>query len=51
MSVHKSLKLKNALVRQRNVLTRAERIEILKARGEWKDGERIYGLRKTRAEQ
>ncbi len=49
MSVHKSLKLKNSLSRQRNVLTRPERIELMKSRGLWKDGDKIYGLRKTRA--
>lgn len=48
MSVHKSLKLKNALVRARNVLTRKERIEIMKARGKWDQGRSIYGLPKTR---
>ena len=51
MSVHKSLKLQNALVRHRNVFTRAERIEILKARGVWKDGDKIRGLQKTRTDK
>ena len=48
MSVHKSLKLKNSLERERNVLTRNERIELMKERGEWKDAQSIYGIPKTR---
>jgi small basic protein (TIGR04137 family) len=48
MSVHKSLKLKGGLARERNVLTRIERIELMKERGEWKQGQSIYGLKKTR---
>ena len=51
MSVHKSLKLKNALVRARNVLTRTERIELMKERGQWKEGQPIYGLPKTRTDK
>jgi len=49
MSVHKSLKLKGSLKRERNVLTRAERIELMKSRGAWEKGRSIYGLPKTRA--
>ncbi|MHC4163209.1 MAG: small basic protein [Planctomycetota bacterium] len=51
MSVHKSLKLKGSLKRARNVMTRAERIELMKARGAWKEGRSIYGLPKTRADK
>lgn len=50
MSVHKSLKLKNTLVRARNVWSRAERIAKLKERNLWKEGQSIYGLRKTRTD-
>ncbi|MHC4971655.1 MAG: small basic protein [Planctomycetota bacterium] len=50
MSVHKSLKLKGSLQRARNVLRRAERIELMKARGAWKKGRSIYGLPKTRVD-
>ena len=46
MSVHKSLKLKNQLVGRRNVLSREERLKYLQDAGEWKDGDRIYGLPK-----
>ena len=51
MSVHKSLKLKNTLERSRNVMTRAERIERLKERGRWKEGDSIYALPKTRTDK
>lgn len=50
MSVHKSLKLKGSLKRARNVLTRAERIEVMQERGAWKKGRSIYGLPKTRVD-
>ena len=50
MSVHKSLKLKNTLVRTRNVLTRAERLLVLEEQGKWQKGQSIYGLPKTRTE-
>lgn len=49
MSVHKSLKLKGSLKRERNVLTREERIKIMEERGTWKKGDSIYGVPKTRA--
>jgi len=30
------------------MLKRFERVEVLKKRGQWKEGERITGLRKTK---
>lgn len=48
MSQHKSLQGSNGIVRKRNVLKRFERVEILKRRGQWKDGDRVMGLRKTK---
>jgi len=33
---------------KRSVLKRFERVELLKQRGQWKDGDRIMGLRKTK---
>jgi small basic protein (TIGR04137 family) len=48
MSIHKSLKTKSKLVRARNVLTRAERIEVLERTHRWKDGDNVLGLPKTR---
>ena len=48
MSIHKSLKLKGGMQRQRNVVTRKERIELMKERGTWVEGRSIYALPKTR---
>jgi len=47
MSIDPSLKLKNALVRHRNVLTRAERIDILKDEERWSEGDPVMGLPKV----
>ena len=51
MSQHPSFKkgLTGAL-NKRSVLKRFERVEILKRNGQWKDGDRVVGLRKTKAE-
>jgi len=48
MSMHKSLRLKSALKRERNVLGRYERILVMKERGTWTEGRSIYALPKTR---
>ena len=48
MSQHSSLKSTGGLVIKRNVLKRFERVEILKKRGQWKTGDRVQGLRKTK---
>jgi small basic protein (TIGR04137 family) len=48
MSIHKSLKLKNTLERQRSVLTRWERIEKLMEQDRFKDGDSVVGLPKVR---
>ncbi len=48
MSQHSSLKSANKITAQRNVLKRFERIDILRARGKWKEGDRAYGLPKTK---
>jgi small basic protein (TIGR04137 family) len=48
MSQHNSLKSGGGLVVKRNVLKRFERVEILKKRGQWKAGDRVQGLRKTK---
>lgn len=49
MSMHTSLKSGSKIQVKRNVLKRFERIDIMKARGKWKDGDRAYGLPKTKA--
>jgi small basic protein (TIGR04137 family) len=48
MSQHRSLRAASTLGGKRNVLKRYERLEILKAKGEWSEGKRITGLRKTK---
>ena len=48
MSIHKSLKLKNTLARQRSVLTRWERIEKLSEQERWSVGDPVTGLPKVR---
>lgn len=50
MSIHKSLKLKNTLARDRSVLTRWERIEKLLDQERWKDGDSVLGLPKVRTQ-
>jgi len=50
MSQHKSLQGPSGIVVKRNVLKRFERVELLKKRGQWKDGDRVQGLRKTKPE-
>jgi small basic protein (TIGR04137 family) len=48
MSQHKSLQGASGLVVKRNVLKRFERVEILRKRNQWKTGDRVVGLRKTK---
>jgi len=48
MTMDKSLKVHRGLVRSRSVLTRAERIERLKASERWKPGDSPLGLPKVR---
>ncbi len=50
MSQHPSLRAASTLGGKRNVLKRFERTELLKKRGQRKDGDRITGLRKTKPE-
>ncbi|KPK37800.1 MAG: hypothetical protein AMJ65_13770 [Phycisphaerae bacterium SG8_4] len=47
MSIDPSLKIKGALTRHRNVLTRAERIEKLKDEEQWVEGDSLLGLQKV----
>ncbi|UCF43040.1 MAG: small basic protein [Planctomycetota bacterium] len=47
MSVDRSLKIKGALRRHRNVLTRAERIEKLKEEERWTEGDSVFALAKV----
>jgi small basic protein (TIGR04137 family) len=47
MSIDPSLKIKGALSRHRNVLTRAERIDQLKEEQRWSEGDSLLGLPKV----
>ncbi len=51
MSQHPSLKAADKITAKRNVLKRFERIDILRKRGKWKEGDRAVGLPKTKPEQ
>ena len=48
MSIDKSLRRKNTLERARNVLTRGERIKVLKDEERWQEGRSPYALPKVR---
>ena len=50
MSQHTSLKSASRIATKRNVLKRFERVDLLRARGKWKDGDRGYGLPKTKGQ-
>jgi small basic protein (TIGR04137 family) len=47
MSLDRSLKSANALIRHRNVLTRAERLAKLTEQDKWNDSKSVYGLPKV----
>ncbi len=47
MSIDRSFKVKGALSRHRNVLKRAERVEILKSEERWSEGDSLLGLPKV----
>lgn len=47
MSIDRSLKVKGALTRHRNVLSRNERIEALREEDRWEEGDDVTGLPKV----
>ncbi|KAF0093037.1 MAG: hypothetical protein E1N59_3227 [Puniceicoccaceae bacterium 5H] len=50
MSQHPSFKAGGSGKKKaRNVLKRFERVALLRQRGEWKEGDRVQGLKKTLA--
>tara|TARA_B100000959_G_scaffold280059_1_gene341241 strand:- start:474 stop:629 length:156 start_codon:yes stop_codon:yes gene_type:complete len=51
MSQHKSFHPPGGNIKKRNVLKRFERIELLKKRTQWKDGDRVTGLVKTKPDE
>jgi small basic protein (TIGR04137 family) len=50
MSQHRSLRAAAMLAAKKNVMKRFERVELLKKRGQWKEGDRVTALRKTKPE-
>ena len=50
MALHPSLRATSTLGAKRNVLKRFERVALLKKRSQWKTGDRVTGLRKTKPE-
>lgn len=48
MSIDKSLKKPSGVVRNRNVLKRAERIQVLREQDRWTEGQSPVGLPKVR---
>lgn len=48
MSLHKSLKVGGQIRKKRNVMKRFERIDALKEDGRLKDGDKVWGLPKTK---
>jgi len=48
MTMDKSLRVRSGLVRNRSVLSRAERIVKLREADRWQEGESPYGLPKVR---
>ena len=51
MSQHPSLKVGGAAEAKRTVLTRYDRVELLRKRGELKEDDRFTGLKKTKPEE
>lgn len=51
MSQHRSLRGQGAIKARRNVLKRFERVEVLKKRGQFKEGQRVIGLPKTKPDE
>jgi len=47
MSLNRSLKSANALIRHRNVLTRNERLEVLADEEKWDESKSVFGLPKV----
>ena len=51
MTIDKSLKVKAGSVKNRNVLTRAERYQKLVASGKWTEESTVIGMPKVRVEK
>ena len=51
MTIDKSLKVRRGLMKNRSVLTRAERVEKLTETDRWRDGDPVLGLPKVRVQK
>ena len=51
MTIDKSLKIQRGLIKNRNVLTRGERLAKLQETDRWKEGDSIFGLPKVRVQK
>ena len=49
MSIHPSLAISEKDKKQRSVLKRSERIRTMIDKGNWKEGDQVYGLPKLKA--
>jgi len=49
MSIHPSLTISDSDKKQRSVLKRAERLRSMMEKGQWKEGDSVYGLPKIKA--
>lgn len=51
MTIDKSLRVRRGLIKNRNVLTRVERLSKLQEADRWKEGDSVYGLPKVRVQK
>ena len=51
MTIDKSLRVRAGMMKTRNVLTRAERLEKLKVADRWSEGDSVLGLPKVRVQR
>jgi small basic protein (TIGR04137 family) len=51
MTQHRSLKSADKITVKRNVLKRFERVDIMRERGTWKEGDSAFGLPKTKSDR
>ena len=51
MTIDKTLRVRHGAIRNRNVLTRAERVRKLKEAERWSEGDDVLGLPKVRVQK
>ena len=51
MTIDKSLRVRTGMIRNRNVLTRAERLQRLATAERWSEGDSVFGLPKVRVQK